>query len=254
MKNYSVSSDIRRAIASRGFIAGTAGMALMILIASIQSVLSSIGAGELPYGYHAQLILNALASDDVTLVLPILCTLPYAAAYVDDIKSGYIKGYLPRSGVDAYIKGKLFASGLSGGLALTAGVCIAWGLFALVFLPMELAPDPDAPVMSYFAQLSPSILVVFGSGAFWSLTGFTLASLTMSRYIAYTSPFILYYVLIILHERYFTDLYVLYPKEWITQSQPWILDWGGVLILLAVLSGFMSLVFMLVAKRRLEHD
>jgi len=253
MKTHTVSSDIQRALGAKGFVIGIAGMVLMILVASLQSILSSIGGTGLPYGYHGQLILDALKSDDVTLVLPILCTLPFAAAYVDDIQSGFIKEYLPRAGVNAYIKGKLIASGISGGLALAAGVCIAYGLSALVFLPMEFAPDPDTVPVSHFAQIFPRILVVFASGAFWSLTGFTLASLTMSRYIAYASPFILYYVLIILHERYFQDLYVLYPKEWLAQSQRWVLSWGGILILLGVLSALMCLTFTLTAKRRFSH-
>lgn len=252
MRTYTVSSDLKRALGTKGFFTGIAGIVLMIAIASIESI-SQLTAGGLPNGYHAQLILNALTSDDVTLALPILCTLSFTAAFVDDIKSGYIKQYLPRSGTGDYIRGKLIACGVSGGLSLAAGLFIAYGISALMFTPMELALDPKAMATPYFAQIFTKALIVFLSGAFWSLTGLVFASLTMNRYMAYASPFILYYVLIILHERYFEDFYVLYPKEWLMQTQIWVLDYYGILILLLLLSAVMCLLFIITARRRLEN-
>ncbi len=248
---YSVSSDIKRALSAKGFLFGIAGMVLMIAVASI-SAISSI-QGVLSNGFHAQLILAALKSDDVTLVLPILCTLPFATAFVDDIKSGFIKQYLPRSGVSAYIKGKIFAGGLSGGLVLVAGLFIAYGISALVFTPMEAALKPDQIAEPYFGEIITKTLTLFLSGAFWSLTGFTLASMAMSRYMAYASSFVVYYVLIILHERYFADFYVLYPKEWLALSEPWVLQNLGVWIQLLMLCAVISLLFGMTAKRRLEN-
>ena len=254
MKNYSVSSDIRRALASKGFLTGTAGMALMILIASLNSIASLLRGTELlTGGYHAQLILDALASEDVTLALPILCTLPFATAFIDDIKSGYIKQYLPRAGVKPYIRGKLIACGLTGGLTLFAGIMLAYGLSALAFTPMEIAPDPDMITQPYYARILTCGSLLFLSGAFWSLTGFAFAALTMSRYMAYASPFILYYVLIILHERYLEGLYVLYPKEWMFPSDSWVLGNWGVVLLLLELSAAMCLTFAVTAGRRLRH-
>ena len=251
MITYSASSDIKRALSAKGFLFGIAGMVLMITVASINSIVSI--KGVLANGYHAQLILTALTSEDVALVLPILCTLPFAAVFVDDIKSGFIKQYLPRSGVPAYIKGKILASSLSGGLVLVAGLFIAYGVSALVFTPMEAALEADQIAQPYFAEIFTKSLTLFLSGAFWSLTGFTLASTTMSRYMAYASPFVLYYVLIILHERYFADFYVLYPKEWMAMSQPWVLENLGVWILLLVLCAVIGLLFSMMAKRRLEN-
>lgn len=248
---YSISSDIKRALSAKGFLFGMMGMVLMIAVASLNTILSIKGLQ--PNGFHAQLILSGLTSDDVTLVLPIICTLPFAAAFVDDIKSGFIKQYLPRSGVSSYIKGKILASGLSGGLVLVVGLFIAYGISALVFTPMEAALEPDQTAQPYFAEILTKALTLFFSGVFWSLTGFTLASMTMSRYMAYASPFVLYYVLIILHERYFADFYVLYPKEWLAMSQPWVLQNMGIWIQLLILSAVISLLFSITAKRRLEN-
>ena len=70
---------------------------------------------------------------------------------------------------------------------------------------------------------------------------------------AYASPFILYYVLIILNERYFEDLYVLYPKEWLFPSDAWVMGSFGVMLLLIELIAIVSFLFVITAKRRLVN-
>lgn len=68
---------------------------------------------------------------------------------------------------------------------------------------------------------------------------------------AYAAPFILYYVLIILCQRYFTWLYVLDPREWICAEKPWVGGLWGTLALLLELTGLCGAWFALTAKRRL---
>ena len=253
MRIYSVSSDIKRALGSKGFLLGIVGMVIMIIIASLSGVLSILDSGvALPNGYHGKMILDALISDDVTLAIPILCTLPFTASFVEDIKSGFIKQYLPRSGIKNYIKGKLIACGLSGGLVLFLGIVISYGLFSLVFTPMELALVKDQVTQPYFAQVLMSAATLFLSGILWSLLGFTFAALTMSSYMAYASPFIIYYVLIIIHERYFEKLYVFYPKEWLFPTG-WMLGTLGVILLLAEITAVICLAFVIIAKRRMQN-
>jgi hypothetical protein len=172
---------------------------------------------------------------------------------VDDVKSGYIKPYLHRAGLKRYIRGKLTACGVSGGLVLLMGILLAYGLSALVFTPAELALTKEEVAQPYLAKVFLVSFTLFLSGALWSLIGFTFAALTMSKYMAYASPFIIYYVLIILHERYFETLYVLYPMEWLFPSNFWVLGSFGVMLLLAELIAVVALVFTAAAKRRLAH-
>ena len=254
MKTHTISSDIRRALTGRGFIVGLVGMALVIGLASMESIIQAARSTEpLQNGFHAQLILSALSSDWVTLAIPILCALPFTTAFVDDVKSGFIKPYLHRAGLVRYIRGKLTACALSGGLALLAGILLAYGLSALVFTPAELALKETETAQPYLAKVLLASVTLFFSGALWSLVGFTFAAMTMSRYMAYASPFIIYYVLIILHERYFENLYVLYPKEWLLPSDSWVLGGFGVILLLAELIAVVALAFTHAAKRRLAH-
>lgn len=254
MNKHATSSDIARALTGGGFAAALAGTALAAALASAQTILTQAGSGAPPaHGFHARLATDALASDWVALALPVLCALPYAASYVDDVKTGFIKVALPRAGAGGYIRGKLTACALSGGLAVFAGAVLAYALAFLVFSPLEAAPAAGAAALPLFPPFLMKASLLFASGAFWSLAGFLVAALTMNKYMAYASPFILYYLLVILHERYFEELYVLYPREWLNPSALWVLGPWGVALLLLALSAAASLLFAAVAERRLAH-
>lgn len=254
MKNYSISTDFKRAVDSNGFLLGLFGMVLVIAIVAFENYYMKMADSRgLAFGYHSQLILGALRSEKVTMALPVICTLPFATGYVDDIKSGFIKQCLHKTGIQNYIIGKLIACGISGGLVLAFGLYLAYGISALVFIPMEQTTVLKETVLPYFPELFRKAITLFFLGAFLSLTGFAIAAITMSRYMAYASPFVLHYFLIILHERYFKECYVLYPKEWLLQSQPWVLGEVGIWILLIELSAVMCLLFTITAKRRLKN-
>jgi hypothetical protein len=256
MAKISLSAPLKQAILCRNFYLGVAGTIAVILISSIPAVVDSLSSdGLLSYGFHDDLISDALVSDSMMLSLPILCALPFTASFVDDMKSGFIKLYLPRTTTTRYLWGKSVACALSGGLVLASGIVFSYGLSALIFLPMEAVPASvtGAEQPDYLSQLIGNILLFFLSGAFWSMAGLLLATLTNSRYMAYISPFIMYYVLIILHERYFDKLYVMYPKEWLNPSELWPFGNVGVALLLAQLTVILGICFAVAAKRRLAR-
>lgn len=251
MQSFAPSTDLKRALTGGGFAAATLGCVLVLTAASLQPLFAALNAGALPHGFHTQQVLAALSSDWMTMALPALCALPYTAAYVDDVKSGALKQMLVRSDRQRYIAGKILACAASGALALVAGVLLAWAIAAWVLPPMELAKAADAMAEPLFARILTQTVLLGCSGMLWALVGLALSAVTMSKYIAYAAPFILYYVLIILHERYFEDFLVLYPKEWMNPSLNWPLGAWGIVVLLAVLAAAFALAFAVTAHRRL---
>lgn len=248
---YSLYSDINRAIISRGFIVGLVGMVLMIAFASTSQIVEIIRTTEpLEEGFYVHFMYNALHSYAFTLALPILVTLPFTTAFVDDIKSGFIKQYLLRSTRLRYILGKLVSILISGGLLVLIGILISFVVAIIFISPREEVFTGDS--VNRIDVIEKAFMISL-SGMFWSLVGFAFSSFTMNRYMAYASPFILYYVLIILHERYFPTFYIMYPREWIFPENDWRLGNLGIVILLAMLILVVSLCFALFAKRRLKN-
>lgn len=185
----SFEADIRRAVCSKGF---AAGLVIEVLI----------------------LFYGGFDSGIFRMCVPVIAAFPYATAWLSEYKSGYIKAYLPRTGVTPYILGKFLACGISGGLLEFLGC----GLYVLT---------------GRAGTAEIRLLPVFFSGALWAVLAATLAAWSNNRYIAYGGAFVIYYLLVMLYERYFEGLYCLYPYEWLMPTHTWVLGEQGVLLLLA---------------------
>lgn len=245
------------AIFSWRFCLSALGIVFIFSVATIDNICSvRFEPSFLFYNYHTQLAISAMSSESMALALPIMAGGPYTTAYVDDTKSGYIKAYLPRIGVDRYVTCKALSCALSGGLSILLGAVISHIILALLLLPMEAAPTVVSGV-DKVKSISPiwcKFALLFASGCFWSMVGLMLASVTKSRYMAYIGPFVVCYMLIILYERYFDFLYVLYPREWLNPSDKWVLGAWGVAILLIVLTGVLGCIFAYWARRQLVQE
>ncbi len=247
-------SSIRQALSGRGFLLSLCGTAAVIFLSSIKAIVTAFRSETiLVFGYHHDFIASALGSDGMTLALPLLAALPFTAAFLDDLKSGFLKEYLPRTTPTGYLLGRITGCLLSGALALCLGVFLAYAVAVLLFLPLERAPTDPALIGKLIRELRQTLELMACSGALWSAVGLLLGTVTGSKYMAYASPFVLYYVLIILHERYLPDLFILYPKEWIAPSAHWQFGVTGVLLLVGELTVLASLGFFVTAGRRLRQ-
>ena len=126
-----VTSNLRQAVGSWGFLLSLAGAALIPLLSSVQGILAGFRSAELlSPGYHSDLIMGALSSDAMALALPILAALPYTAFFIDDVKSGFIKEYLPRITEPFYMVDKSRSKkqgGVGLGLAIVQRIASAHG-------------------------------------------------------------------------------------------------------------------------------
>ncbi len=225
---------------------------LCLFIATFSDFYEMLVSDEIDYpaGYHETLLLQCMSSDLLLLVTPILAAIPYTSAFVDDEKSGFLKAFLPRTSVTKHVIGKELACALSGGLALVVGIFMGYALFALLLMPHEVLVDyyvePQIGAIAFRAGL------FFLQGACWALIGMLLSAMTGNIYLAYAAPFILYYVLIILQERYFRTVFMLNPKNYLTLSGAWPLNGNSAFILIAIILAILLLGFYVLAERKLR--
>lgn len=266
-------TDLNRALASWGFIVGIIGMAVAAFFGAFDQMLpvfqGDFAETGLNEGYTVQLVFSALSSDVVLLVLPILCAIPFTSAFLDDYKSRFIREYLPRAGKKRYTRAKVVTTALSGGLTLFLGVMLVLVVFAVMFLPMEvpaeapeltgyeaqmagMAAQEDVTAQLNFAELMTRAFVFFLCGCLWSLVGGLLATVTASKYMAYASPFIIYFVLVILAQRYLKDMYVVNPQEWLNPVGDWVGGTWGVALFVGELIIITGCMYAFVIGRRLK--
>ena len=156
-------------------------------------------------------------SDAFRMCVPVVCTFPYTTAWIKESQNGFLKACLPRTTITAYILGKYVSCGIAGGLA-EAGALFLVSLFQKNLKFMDCNPD-----------------LLFLSGCLWAMIAAVLAAWSNNRYLAYGGSFVLYYILVILHERYFPGLYCLYPYEWFHPTHEWVFQEQGVRLLLGML-------------------
>lgn len=233
---------LRQAFSGTSFRLGVIGTALSLVFACFSSLLSTLKGQNLPMEAYYGLFRQAVSSETLKLILPIVAALPFTASYYDDLHSGFIKESLPRAGYRKYLLGKVEACLLSGGMAPVIGVLCFRLIISLAILPKT----------AYFTIFWNEVLwagahclLLFFSGALWSLVGMTGAALTNSKYMAYSAPFILFYVLVVLEERYFKRITILNPKTWLeTFSSLWVVWLLGAATIFA---------FLCCGKRRLHR-
>lgn len=245
----SVYPQLCRSLSHRFWLAILATICL-IFSTFLQSVLQNLQqSGNLLLGYHDELIFKALSSDTFFSFAPVLAGLPFAANYLEDVKSKFTRFILVRGSYHGYLLGLLFGCWLSGGFALLLGSVSAYGLTALLLLPMERVID-NPPELG--VQIILQMTLLFFNGGLWSIIGMTMSTIMESKYIAYASPFIVYYLLVILYERYFPNAWLLYPKNWL-DPEIWPYGVGSAALFLLELTFLCGLVFYIRAKRRLEQ-
>lgn len=165
--------------------------------------------------------------------VPLVCTLPYTCAWLDESRSGFTRLMLHRTSVFWYITGKFTACTVSGGLAeLTASL-----LF--VRISAEHALPENLPL-------------IFLCGALWAGVSALLAAASGSKYPAYGGAFVLCYFLVILHERYWKANCFLDPFEWLSPQSSWPLGVSGVRMLLLSVILLTGLLYAVILERRIS--
>lgn len=253
--NRTISSCMRQAFTGIPFVLAVVGLLLAFVsggFSSLWTAVSSYKEKLLEYGMHFTVFQTACGSEAVHLLLPVFSALPFTASFLDDVDSGFLKSYLPRAGRSHYVAGKLLAVGISGGAVCVAAIGIYYNILRLMLLPMEKCAAAGSA--GYGKDVGRVCVLFFCAGLLFSLLGMLFSILTSSKYMAFASPFVLEYVLIILHERYLKKLYMIDPKEWLTPTADvWFMGQFGVFLYMMLLILLVLLILALVMTRRLEE-
>lgn len=244
-----LSSHLRRGLGPVFWLAALAAAGLIGSTFLNPVLLTLQTGGFFPQFYHQELILQALASDTMASFLPVLAALPLSAGYLEDIKSKFARFLLIRGSFTGYLLGIGVACWLCGGGAAVFGALGAWGAAALAVTPLETLREG---AQSELPQIIGRLELLFLNGGLWAVIGMTVSTIMESKYIAYASPFIVYYLLVILYERSFPDAWLLYPKNWLN-PEIWPYGVGSAAAFLMELTALAGILFYIRGKRRLEQ-
>lgn len=244
-------TNIRVSCSGLRFWLGIAGFAIMGTAAVFEELVIAFRSRELlEAGFHLQLMGKMLSSPTMMLAVPVTAVIPSSARFTESLHSGFVRQSLPRSSYLRYTLGQVLACGLSGGIVMILGAGMCFILALLVFLPMEMAGA--VPIQEGIVLLK-TVGLFFLSGALWSLVGLWLSLATDSQYMAYAAPFILFYLLIILKERYFPSWFMFFPHDWLAASELWPLGMGGAALWVGEWILIVGVMCFMVGERRVRQ-
>lgn len=174
-------------------------------------------------------------SDAYRMAFPAVAALPYTTAWLQEHDTKFVRASVVRAGYRSYIWGKFFACGLSGGLIVVLP-CVIYGFMQGMGNDMEI-----------------KLLLIFSAGVVWSEVSSVLATATKSRYLAYTGGFVIYYLLVILYERYFKQLYCIYPYEWLRPQHTWLFQDMGIVGMQIALLVWIAILYYQMVRRDIEN-
>lgn len=196
----------------------------------------------------AALFRYCLFSETALLAVPIAAPLAAGELAEGELHSRFALFSAFRSGKKRYPAGKVFGLFISGGLIVCLGqaVLLISYFAALMGIPLVQEHSASYSVLALLMDFVRSFL----NGGLWAVLGGLAAVISKNHYMSYAVPFILYYVLSVFQERYYSKLYALSPRYW---SYPMHFgNIGCILILMAALIT-VGVIFMIAIKRRLEH-
>lgn len=226
-------------------------LAALVVFLGIAAGLPVVGMElSLASGSFLTFFKKGLESKVLLFLLPITAVLPMGAVYVRESSGGFLKFYIARISRMEYIGRKLLQ-------IYAAGFCIFWfaGLLMLLFCFLCLYPLELAGKLSWemvWEALATLLRVSMIGGILSGLSGIFAAAFR-NYYMAYGLPFVCYYLLIIIRERYLPELYAVYPLEWIQCEQDWGSEKGGIWVFLLLLSAAVLLLNSLLLRYRLQE-
>lgn len=250
-------TDLKQGFLSVRFVGSVAFLVLIGVFAAlgemsdIKEYIEMLGFSEGINQGGFLMIQRTIQAELYLLAIPLLSPLAFGNAFYEEYESRFLLMSMSRSNICKYICAKITATILTAGMAvmLSQVVIVAICLF-MVF--------PDKEIFLQAAgRLLKNIFTVLGicslgalSGSFWALVGGISATLMKSQTMAYTAPFVLFYIFSEFQNRYYRTVYWLSPKEWVCSVHlPEFMKYG---IFTAVIAAA-ALGYALVMKGRMEH-
>lgn len=201
-------------------------------------------------GSFLKLSREALDTQMALFLLPIAAVLPMGAVYVKESSGGFLRLYITRISRMEYIRKKTLQIYAGGFLPFFLAGVLGMLLSFLVLYPLEVQ---GAFPWECFLEAAQILLRLSLAGGILAETSGIFAALSRNYYMAYGLPFVCYYMLVILKERYFTEMYAMYPAEWVRCEQDWGADGLGIWAFLAAFSICMMLLHGLLLYRCLRE-
>lgn len=224
--------ELKRAILSISFLLSVITI-VMVMVYCVNETIIKILNNELPISdiKIAEICSSVLSSDTARFVIPIVATVPFSCSILDDISSHFVKELLVRVSKKHYAFSKTAALVISAGFTAVLSILLFETIICILCIASGEMPTLNTDTLLLSIELMGKYFIFF---SMWGLFGAILGTEADSKCVVYASPFILYYILVIIKSRYLHTVDVIDPRLWCLGNSGVI----TVAVLLAVLCVF----------------
>ena len=169
-------------------------------------------------GTFLQLAKDSLKSRVVLFLIPVTALIPWGEEYLKEKQGNFLRSLIIRKGKRFYCMDRSVMTALSGILVwIIASFLQTLFFFLLFFWKEEVFSLSKELVTEYVTLLARVCLVTSGMASLGGACG----AWSNSVYLGMGLPFVTYFALMILRERYLENLYCVDPGEWIRGEAFW---------------------------------
>lgn len=243
--------EVKKAVTNRNFWIGAVILTIAFFVSGQPYMETILRTGYSVEGIGWIEVFRYCTENEKGQLFVPLCT-PFAAGIFAEaeLKSRYALFACSRIGRKKYYIKKIAEAALPGGMMVCVSQFFLLGAsYARFHEITSYAETTDRRAMFLFllAGLFRGLL----NGSFWALLGSFFAVMTKSVYMAYSVPFVFYYVLTVFQQRYYRELYFLSPKHWAVPDH-----YSNVfcMFMLTILLIFVGIGFLVSVRRRLGYE
>lgn len=242
--------DVKRGLSSPGFYIGIV-LCSLVAVFGMGKMMGNIAESIMPEGEIRFLsaVCIGLRTETFAYVLPIACTFAVSGMFTEDMQSRMLYYSILRTTKKRYYTSKIFSCVLIGFLTV-----LVTSLLLLIILGI-LFPPKQSEIQTFqtdsLVYLCKTIVILGANSSFYALLGGIISVFSNNRYMAYASPFILYYVISTLLNAYLSDYPILNPEEWMLLR---ISSEGQVMAILLAANLMAGIGYLIMMERRWNHE
>lgn len=188
--------------------------------------------------------------DLIVFLIPVISVLLYGGLFLREYSTGFIKLSISRTSRKKYAIGKVLETAIKsiatylliGGIILIIYTCFVYSIKEKQILPF-----------TQLLELILSLIRISLIGAILSVFAGALSCIFLNAYMTYGLPLVVYYLLIVIKERYLKDLYSIYPPEWISPKSYWGAGNWGLWVFLFLLLAIAMIIYRFFLEYRIEE-
>lgn len=229
-------TELNRALWNGGCVFAVIGVVMGILHgAKSEGMLTEMVRSD---GAFLQCIQEALGSETMVFLLPILMCMPYSAIFVEEYVNGYLKFYLSRAGKKNYVIAKGIVSLLVPVIVSVVGILVA-GISLKILFFQKVFVNGVIEVQRLIRSCGACMIACI----IWSCLGTIYGIYFKSRHMAYAGTFITNYILVIIFGRYLKQYVFANPRNW---------NSGNFLIYMSGVALFLIVTEIVILKKEIE--